>query len=511
VRWKPFQQRLPTREEGIAWFAQQFPDAGLAVVLGPVSNLLVIDVDGPDAHAELVSRLGSEPVAPKVLSGSRKPYRYHLFFRHPALVTRARITPWHPKLEFRGNKGIVVLPPSLHQSGLRYRWAPGQSLDDVALPEVPAAVLEALSERAAQDASRTQQAGKLLLTPAELTQVQARARAYLATLPPAIEGQGGDKQTFTVACHLVIGFGLSPEEALPLLREYNQRCLPPWTEEELLRKLQEADKRSEARGTLLESWGRRDAARQEGQSVKAVGVQDGPLPAFVSTVPDFVQADWLRARPRIGPLDSEGRRKLGRARIGGGFHWAIHLAVIEQRSARVVVPDVLLGHVPSRQELSTLGSFCTGRRRAFVHPRPALAGSLCDQLFPGSQVRVPHAGSGIILLAASAVALSHENVARCFRIGTFFNENNSLSSSPFCSDAARVPRCLPTGCRKDDHLQRRQLACSCSRPRVDQLLSPAQRDPVHEPPRMLLDPGSQVQHDVLVSEKPVRECHQKGQ
>jgi hypothetical protein len=53
VRWKPFQQRLPTREEGIGWFIQQFPDAGIAVVLGPVSNLFVIDVDGPEAHEEL--------------------------------------------------------------------------------------------------------------------------------------------------------------------------------------------------------------------------------------------------------------------------------------------------------------------------------------------------------------------------------------------------------------------------------------------------------------------------
>src|SRR5262249_48648975 len=50
---------------------------------------------------------------------------------------------------------------------------------------------------------------------------QELARAYLAKMAPAIEGQGGDRQTFTAACRLVVDFALSPEEALPLLLEYN--------------------------------------------------------------------------------------------------------------------------------------------------------------------------------------------------------------------------------------------------------------------------------------------------
>jgi len=345
VRWKPFQERLPTREEVTDWLTCQFPDAGLAVVLGPVSNLFVIDVDGPEAHAALIARLGAEPVAPKVISGSGKPSRFHLFFRHPAVATRAKITPWHPKLEFRGNKGIVVLPPSRHKSGLRYQWAPGQSLDDVALPEVPAAVLAALSERAAEDAGQHQQPAKPVLSSPELNQVQKRARAYIAKLPAAIEGQGGDKQTFAAACHMVIGFGLSPADALPLLREYNQRCMPPWTEAELVRKLQEADKRPGPRGTLVHSSGQSEPGLQVREEAGAPGQSQPVGQVFAATVPDFVLADWLKAMPRWVSTDSQGRLKLGRPFIGGGFHWAIHLAVLAQRSARVILPDVLLGQV----------------------------------------------------------------------------------------------------------------------------------------------------------------------
>ena len=39
--------------------------------------------DGPEGHAALLKKLGGEPSAPKSLSGSGKPDRYHLFFRHP--------------------------------------------------------------------------------------------------------------------------------------------------------------------------------------------------------------------------------------------------------------------------------------------------------------------------------------------------------------------------------------------------------------------------------------------
>ena len=143
VKWKPFQERLPTEEEWTRW-ARKWPNAGLALVLGPVSGIFVIDADGKDAHKVLIERLGREPKTPKVLSGSGDPHRYHLYFKHPQLPTKAKQTPWHPKLEFRGHRGIVIIPPSLHKSGNRYQWAPGRSPEDMDFPNVPTPVLEAL-------------------------------------------------------------------------------------------------------------------------------------------------------------------------------------------------------------------------------------------------------------------------------------------------------------------------------------------------------------------------------
>lgn len=60
-------------------------------------------------------------------------------------------------------------------------------------------------------------------------------------MPPAISGQGGHNAAYAAATVLVHGFGLTAEEALEILRtQYNPRCQPPWSEQELLHKAQDA-------------------------------------------------------------------------------------------------------------------------------------------------------------------------------------------------------------------------------------------------------------------------------
>jgi hypothetical protein len=147
IGWKYYQDNAPTRGCIDAWWLEQFLGAGIAVVLGPISNLFAIDVDGAEAHRALVEHLGGLPIAPQVQSGSGDPHRFHLYFRYPTGgETKAKATPWHDELEFRGYGGITVLPPSLHKSGNRYQWVPGRSLYDLDPPELPNAVLTALEE-----------------------------------------------------------------------------------------------------------------------------------------------------------------------------------------------------------------------------------------------------------------------------------------------------------------------------------------------------------------------------
>lgn len=81
--------------------------------------------------------------------------------------------------------------------------------------------------------------------------ISERASAYLARLPVSVSGQGGHGAAFTAALALIKGFSLSKEEALPLLEQWNQACLPPWSLPELRHKLDSAASSPTPDGYLL--------------------------------------------------------------------------------------------------------------------------------------------------------------------------------------------------------------------------------------------------------------------
>lgn len=97
-----------------------------------------------------------------------------------------------------------------------------------------------------------------------------RARRYVAVMPAAVSGSNGHNATYAVACALVKGFSLSTDQARPLLQEFNQRCVPPWSDRELEHKLRQADSTSDAepRGYLL------------GRGSQELGEAAPPRPAF---------------------------------------------------------------------------------------------------------------------------------------------------------------------------------------------------------------------------------------
>jgi hypothetical protein len=151
IKWGAYQQKRPRPRDLFGWY-RHWPNAGIALVLGSVSNVAAVDCDNREADDALTAHLGAVPRAPYSISGSGKPHRYHLLFQCPDLPTNAKYCPWHPCLEFRGKGGIIVLPPSLHPSGNRYRWRSGCSPQEIAPPPLPEPILEALREKAARRA-----------------------------------------------------------------------------------------------------------------------------------------------------------------------------------------------------------------------------------------------------------------------------------------------------------------------------------------------------------------------
>lgn len=66
-----------------------------------------------------------------------------------------------------------------------------------------------------------------------------RAERYVEKIDGAVSGSGGHNATFNAACR-VVEFGLSEEEALAVMRGFNARCQPPWSESDLAHKVRDA-------------------------------------------------------------------------------------------------------------------------------------------------------------------------------------------------------------------------------------------------------------------------------
>jgi hypothetical protein len=69
-----------------------------------------------------------------------------------------------------------------------------------------------------------------------------RPHRYLARVEPAIAGQHGDVHTYRVCCRIARGFSLDDQKSFRVLSEWNARCVPPWSERELVAKIAHARK-----------------------------------------------------------------------------------------------------------------------------------------------------------------------------------------------------------------------------------------------------------------------------
>lgn len=132
-----------------------------------------------------------------------------------------------------------------------------------------------------------------------------RARAYIAKIPGAIQGSGGDCQTLAVANALVWDFALGLNDALTILREYNVRCSPPWSETELVRKLQSAEKQphTKPRGNLLagngETFFRPAMTAPAPVKIDPINAIENYLKGFRCTPADLIAASTCKISPLI--------------------------------------------------------------------------------------------------------------------------------------------------------------------------------------------------------------------
>jgi hypothetical protein len=119
VPWQEYQSRQASEAEIDGWYTA-WPDAGVGIVTGRISNLVVLDVDGQvTAPASWVSANVLEPtVAVQTPRGG-----LHLYYAHPGREVRnsaGTLEIGGLPCDVRGDGGFVVAPPSPGYKRLPY-------------------------------------------------------------------------------------------------------------------------------------------------------------------------------------------------------------------------------------------------------------------------------------------------------------------------------------------------------------------------------------------------------
>lgn len=130
LAWKEFQERAASQEELASWDST---DLNVGVVCGAPSDLVVLDLDSPEAVAYVEAL--ELPPTPTVRTGRG----FHLYFRRPSGGLRNAVRVGGLKMDVRGDGGYVVGAGSVHESGATYEWT--VSPQDVPFAEFPTALL----------------------------------------------------------------------------------------------------------------------------------------------------------------------------------------------------------------------------------------------------------------------------------------------------------------------------------------------------------------------------------
>ncbi len=227
-----------------AWWTVH-PDANIGMATG--HGIDVLDVDGAKGEASLAALVAARWALPETceVRTGRPGGGRQLDFLSGAWPNS--VSGLGPGLDTRGLGGFVLRPPSVHPSGAVYAFtnfskpAPAPYWLTALLyrkPE-PVAVSFVPRVRSSNEDDAIEQASR-----------------HLAGLSAAIEGQGGDLATWYAARDLR-GFELTETEAFELMwTEYNPRCVPPWRESDLRRKVKEVFAKARRIPHLFETTGR---------------------------------------------------------------------------------------------------------------------------------------------------------------------------------------------------------------------------------------------------------------
>lgn len=137
------------------------PMASVGIAMGAASGLLAIDVDiryGGNENLYELERRHEElpPTLTSVTGGGGS----HLLFRYADGI-RNQNGQIAPGIDVKSDRGYIIAPPSSHQSGRAYQWAPGCGPGEIEPAACPDWLLQLLRRDSGQRSGSTSAAEKI--------------------------------------------------------------------------------------------------------------------------------------------------------------------------------------------------------------------------------------------------------------------------------------------------------------------------------------------------------------
>lgn len=225
-----FYERATRDPETIRGFWFNDPDRNIGISttqFGDDKALIVIDVDvksGKRGFESIMSLELDGKYFPETMQVTTPSGGVHMFYVADS-ARRQGVNVFGSGLDVRSHHGYVVAHGSTTEDGA-YRLS-----RDVPLAKAPIWMVRDLS-------SPLERAGSVEIPEnVDRDGAQAQAREYLKTAAISVQGAGGDDNLFRVIARCK-DFGVAPLEIVELLQEdWNDRCVPPWSHEELVNKV----------------------------------------------------------------------------------------------------------------------------------------------------------------------------------------------------------------------------------------------------------------------------------
>ncbi len=194
------------------WFDRGFANIGILTGNG----LIVVDIDPKNGGSiEILERMGEVPRTRKVRTGSGG---YHLYYSYdPSIDLRDTASVIAPGIDTRANGGQVVAPPSTHISGNRY-----ELIDDAQISPLPEWLLNILQAIPTEEEKTQGKKG------------HTKDKKSTSSAGKDIPDGARNDTLFREACKLRQK-GLEEDEILERIRELNETCSPPLSDDELER------------------------------------------------------------------------------------------------------------------------------------------------------------------------------------------------------------------------------------------------------------------------------------